>query len=350
MALINVNLHDRNDKFYYVEGEATVATIVKKLATEFTETATALDPTYGWTMVEPTTAGAVVDKFIMSTTTSKGKTFYVKIERPITTAPDRSLIGLVVSYGKEYDVTLKDIKTDKISPETHLSWYKDELQANVKDWLPVAYWISMTKDSINLVMRGDPSADVYPYTSYLTTYMYAGILNALDPNQADDSEYNFAVTTGSHTEPNYGDEYGPRTATGTSDVSMVGNKAGMPFQPPYPAFYTAHPFMDKLNIEGSRWNHNKHQFSDITLIHPVDMERGKMLSVLIGDAASLYDNDKLVFKQNTIDQEMYKKFEITAPYTFLNNSANNKYCLAIRCYSDDVTIGVDDGTGTTVTP
>lgn len=348
MALVNINPHD-NDKFYYVEGETRVKDIVKVLATEMITNATALDASYGWTLINPATVDLVDSSFVMKTTTSKGYDFYIKIERPIVTAPDRSLIGLSVTYGNEYDTVAGDIKSTACSPVTYLNWYKNELQANVKDWLPVAYWISMTKDNISLVLRGDPSADVYPYTSYLTTYMYAGILNALDPAQAKDEEYNFAVTTGSATEPSYSDAYGPRTATGTTDVSMMGNKAGMPFQPHYPAFYTPHPFMDKLNIEGSRWNHNKHQFSDITLIHPIDMERGKMLGVLIGDAAALYDNDKLVFKQNTKEQEMYKKFEITAPYTFLNNSANNKYCLAIRCYSDDVTIQVDDGSGT-VTP
>lgn len=343
------NPHE-NDLFYYVEGETRVKDIVKVLAKEMTENANATTITpalgvanYGWTRVYPAGGTAVDDKFIMKTITSRADAtheceYYVQFEREITTTPDKSLIGLAVTYGRELDATGSSIKPETSSPKTYLSWYKDELNPSVKDWLPVAYWISMTKDNISLVLRGDPSADVYPYTSYLTTYMYAGILNPLDPDQAEDRDYNFCLTTGSHKEAEYGDKYGPRTATGTTDVSMFGNKAGMPYQPHYPAFYTPHPFMDKLNIEGSRWNHNKHQFSDITLIHPVDMERGKMLGVLIGDAAALYDNDKLVFKQNTAEQEMYKKFEITAPYTFLNNSANNKYCLAIRCYSDSITL------------
>ncbi len=106
----------------------------------------------------------------------------------------------------------------------------------------------------------------------------------------------------------------------------------MPYQPHYPAFYATNQFMDKCNVEGSRWNHKKHQFSDITLVHPVDMERGKMINVLAGDASAIYDMDKLVYKKDTEEEEYYKKFKLTAPFHFLNNSANRNYCIAIRCY------------------
>lgn len=346
MALVDFNPHSL-DKFYYVEGETTVKDIVKDLATEITSKA---DSEYQWTLLNPASVDSVENTFIVSTETSNGYTYYVKFERHCATANDlttASLFEMLVSYSNEYDTVAGDLKDEIASPVTHLSWYKDNLNPSVKDWLPVSYWLQMTKDHMHLILRGDPSADIYPYNDYLTTYMYAGILDKLDAEQAEDKQYNFAVTTGSQGEPQYGDEYGPRTATGTTDVSMMGNKAGMPFQPHYPAFYTSNQFMDKLNIEGSRWNHNKHQFSDITLIHPIDMERGKMEDVLVGDAEALYDNDKLVFKQNTKEQEMYKKFAITAPYTFLNNSANQKYCLAIRCYNDDLTIKIEDTETTT---
>jgi hypothetical protein len=62
------------------------------------------------------------------------------------------------------------------------------------------------------------------------------------------------------------------------------------------------------------------------------MERGKMINVLVGDASSIYDADKLVYLKDTDQEESYKKFKITAPFSFLNNSANINYCLAIRCY------------------
>jgi hypothetical protein len=211
-----------------------------------------------------------------------------------------------------------------------LAWYRN-LQPEIKDFLPVQYWICVTKDSINLVLRGDPSADVAPYNNYLTSYAYIGALKPVEDSAYTDDEYNFGITTSSDVEPEYSNPYGERTATGVTDVCMIANKTGMPYQPHYPAFYSTNPFMDKCSTEGSRWNHKKHQFSDITLVHPVDMERGKMINALVGDASSIYDTDKLVYMKGTDSEENYKKFKITAPFNFLNNSANINYCIAIRC-------------------
>lgn len=211
-----------------------------------------------------------------------------------------------------------------------LAWYRN-LQPEIKDFLPVQYWLNITKDSINLVLRGDPSADVAPYNNYLTSYCYIGALKPVEDSAYTDDEYNFGVTTSSDVEPEYNNPYGKRTATGVTDVCMIANKIGMPYQPHYPGFYSTNIFMDKCNVEGSRWNHKKHQFSDVTLVHPIDMERGKMINVLVGDASSIYDMDKLVYAKDTDNEESYKKFKITAPFNFLNNSANINYCIAIRC-------------------
>lgn len=173
---------------------------------------------------------------------------------------------------------------------------------------------------------------MHPYENYLTSYAYIGALKPIEDSATTDDQYNFGITTSSDIEPNYAKAYGERTATGVTDVCMLANKIGMPYQPHYPAFYATNPFMDKCNVEGSRWNHKKHQFSDITLVHPVDMERGKMINVLAGDASSIYDMDKLAYKKDTEEEEYYKKFKITAPFNFLNNSTNINYCIAIRCY------------------
>ncbi|QCH28453.1 hypothetical protein [Clostridium tyrobutyricum] len=245
-----------------------------------------------------------------------------------------SLNCIKIKIAKELnsDGTDIDISTEIQQRYNHrLAWYK-ALSPEIKDFLPVQYWLNITKDSINLVLRGDPSADVAPYNNYLTSYCYIGALKPVEDSAYTDDEYNFGITTGSDIEPDYVTYYGVRTATGVTDVCMIANKVGMPYQPHYPAFYTTNPFMDKCNVEGSRWDHKKHQFSDITLVHPVDMERGKMINVLVGDASSIYDADKLVYLRDTDQEESYKKFKITAPFNFLNNSANINYCLAIRCY------------------
>lgn len=233
--------------------------------------------------------------------------------------------------GTQTEVTVTDLVKENCSVPSRFSWYK-KLAPEIGTWLPIQYWINVTKDAINLVLRGDPSADNYPYNNYLTSYAYIGALRPMEDSAYTDDEYNFGVTTSSDIQPFFTKKFGERTATGITDVCMIANKIGMPMQPHYAGFYTTHSFMDKCNTEGSRWNHKKHQFSDITLVHPIDMERGKMTNVLAGDASAIYDMDKLVYKKGTDDEENYKKFKITAPYSFLNNTANNLYCLAIRCY------------------
>jgi hypothetical protein len=347
MALIDYNPHTQNDLFYYNEGATSVRNLISTLAKEICESAGA---TYKWTQIYPTGGSAgVTDKVILKTTTSFAKDFYLKIDRPAT-APIAPATTTTIPYtylnltiGSVLNATLDDIPKGSDSPVAKFSWYKEPLDPSIKDWLPVNYWLNVTPDAINLVLRGDPSADVYPYNKFLLGYAYVGSLKPLEEGQDADTDYNFAVTASSATEPTYTTTYGPRTGTSITDVCMIANKIGLPFQPHYPAFYTANPSMDKMNIEGSRWNQQKHQFSDITLVHPVDMERGKMINVLSGDSSALYDNDKLVFKQNTTSQEMYRKFMVTSPFNFLNNSANVLYCLAVRCYNEDKVIQVDDG-------
>ncbi|HDK7168210.1 TPA: hypothetical protein PTV44_002084 [Clostridium botulinum] len=336
------------------------------------------------------TVGSQNDKCIIKATTTYGKEFYIKIDREKADLNKEEKKALVdfkslhrystsSGYGTRTDAQVLEIMagindrwsksgeynayvsamtksnsinhiklqiSDKLNADKtdldiskniqdeynfRLAWYRN-LQLDIKEWLPVQYWINVTKDSINLVLRGDPSADVHPYENYLTSYAYIGALKPVEDSAYTDDKYNFGITVSSDMEPKYSKVYGERTATGVTDVCMIANRIGMPYQPHYPAFYATNPFMDKCNVEGSRYNHKKHQFSDITLVHPVDMERGKMINVLVGDASAINDTDRLAYKKDTEDEEYYKKFKITAPYCFLNNSANINYCVAIRCY------------------
>ncbi|WP_039242674.1 hypothetical protein [Clostridium botulinum] len=237
---------------------------------------------------------------------------------------------IIQGKSKQEEIQVQDLVKETCSVPARFAWYK-ALPKEIGEWLPVQYWITQTKDSINIVLRGDPSADNYPYNNYLTSYAYIGALKALEEDSEPDREYNFGVTTSSDIEPFFIKKFGDRTATGITDVCMCANKIGMPMQPHYPAFYTSDKWMDKCNVEGSRWNHKKHTFSDITLVHSIDMERGKMENVLIGDSSALYDTDKITYHRGKDDEEHYKKFTITAPYNFLNNSANILYCIGIRC-------------------
>ncbi|NFA44621.1 hypothetical protein EXM65_19245, partial [Clostridium botulinum] len=123
-----------------------------------------------------------------------------------------------------------------------LAWYR-KVQSGIKDFLPIQYWINITKDSINLVLRGDPSADIAPYNNYLTSYSYIGALKPVEDSATTDDIYNFGITTSSDVQPCYSQAYGERTATGITDFCMIANKIGLPYQPHYPAFYATNPFM-----------------------------------------------------------------------------------------------------------
>lgn len=309
------------ESFYYVEGNSNVKDIIKSLTKEITKNA----GIYNWEKIYPKDDN-ITDKSIVKATTSYGASFYLKMEKI-----KDELTHIIMQISPELNEDNSDLKNEISSVPTKFSWYK-KLNNTIGDWLPIQYWINQTKDAINIVLRGDPSADNYPYDNYLTSYAYVGALKPMEDSAFTDDKYNFGITVSSNSAPEFEKKFGERTATGITDVCMVGNKIGMPMQPHYPGFYTTHSFMDKCNTEGSRWNHKKHQFSDITLVHPIDMERGKMLNVLVGDASAIYDMDKLVYKKDTPEEEYYKKFTITAPYNFINNSSNSLYAIAIRCY------------------
>ncbi|ALN97812.1 major virion structural protein [Bacillus phage vB_BpuM-BpSp] len=339
MATVDYNLRD-NDKFYYVEGSTTVNNMISTIAKELT-----VNPptTYRWKLEFPANADDIENKIILSTITTFNKKFYLQVARGKADANNVLPITYVnMNIGTSLNETKDGLVEGEVSPTTKLSWYKESIDSSIKGWLPVSYWINVTKDAVNMVFRGDPSADNNPYTKFLISYAYIGSLSKLDSEQEDDVDYNFGITTSSSTEPEYTNMYGPRTGTGVTDFCMIANRIGLPYQPHYTGFYSTNPFMDKFNIEGSRWNHSKHQFDKVTIVHPVDMERGYLQNVLSGDGSALDDNSKLVYKEKTKEQQMYKKFQITAPFSLINNSANVKHCVAIRCYNPDEVIKVEE--------
>ena len=252
---------------------------------------------------------------------------------------------------------------DQIDPETsrdfieehgsipgRFSWYKT-VHVNLEKYTGCDYWITINKDSINLVVRGDPSVDVYPYDNWLVAYAHVGRILPIDEESDPDYEKNWCMTVSSDIAPNLvkdttashtgttDETYGFKTATGVTDITMLATTAGIPYQPHYPAFYTTNPTMDKVNMDGSRWNKKKHQFSEITVVHGFDMERGKMQNVLIGDGSSTYDGDKLIYVKTGQDSEMYLKFKISAPYKFINSSPNVDYAIALRVKFETIDTG-----------
>ena len=305
-------------EFNYVEGVTTVKNIVKALATDLT---TAQENP--WVLKVPADLSSITLKCILETQIGSKK-FYLEIERP-----ENSLNHITLKIGTKLNAETQELEEGKHSVAAKLSWYRYTTDLYLGDWLPVQYWLSFNKLFINMVVQGDPSPDTEPYENYLISYAYVGALKSYEGSD-EDLDYNFALTTSSDTEPiQSSTEFGSRTATGITDINMVGTRTGTPYQAHYPSFHTGNPFMDKNFIGASNWTH-KYHMSEVTITHAYDRERGKMQNVLVGDRSAIFHLDELIQDKGTATEKTYKMFNINAPYNFLNNGPNVLYGLAIR--------------------
>lgn len=299
--------------FTYVEGSSTVGNIVGSLAAVFVSA--------GWTKEYPT--GAVTNYVILKTVTSFEKTFYLAI-----TQPEDKLNHIKLQIGTETPTGEGNgVLADGSSQMAKLSWYKENETLHIGKWLPIQYWVSASKDFINIVVQGDPSVDVSPYNNYLISYAYIGALEGF-VGADEDKDYNFALTSGSDTAPVYANTYGQRTGAGITDIIMVGTRTGTPYQAHTPSYNCEGIHIDKNYIGASNWTHKYHA-SKCTICHAYDRERGYLQNMLIMDRSATFHLDE--FKESTDGGEkVYKFFNLRAPYSFLNNGANPLYGIAIR--------------------
>lgn len=306
--------------FNYVEGVTTIAEIVKALATELTTSVN-----YSWKLTSPADLSSITTKCIVSVEDESGKSFYLRIERP-----EESLNHIMLQIGDKYDETLDDLVEKRKSVPARFAWYKETTDLYIGDWVPVQYYLSFGSNFANIVLHGDPSPDIPPYNNYLISYAYVGALESYE-GADDDTTYNFGLTTGSDIfdDTNYPKDYGHRTATGVTDISMMGTRTAMPYQAHYVAFHTINPFMDKHFISSSAYTH-KHHMSEVVVVHAVDRERGKMKNLLVGDRSAVFHGDELIMDKGLPTEKIYKVFSINMPYCFLNNGPNVLYLIAIR--------------------
>ena len=75
---------------------------------------------------------------------------------------------------------------------------------------------------------------------------------------------------------------------------------------------------------------HKYHMSDIIIYHAYDRERGKLQNALIGDRSAIFHLDLLVIDKGKPEKKQYVMFNINAPYSILNNSANSLYGIALR--------------------
>lgn len=304
--------------FNWVEGVAPVSQIVKAIVTDVTSATS-----NNWTLEYPATISEISTVAILSTSTTFDKTFYLKIEKE-----EEVLNHLEMTIGTELNDAKDDLEEGKHSETALLAWYRNISDIYIGNWLPVSYWLSFNEDFINIVVEGDSSPDIEPYDHYLISYAYIGAVKSYE-GADEDTTYNFHLTTGSDLMPTLATTYGLRTGTGVTDIVAVGTRTGVPYQAHYPTFVASNPYMDKNFIGPSKYTH-KHHVSEIVVTHAVDRERGMFQNALVLDRSAIFHLDELYKDKGEPTEEIWKMFNINAPYSFLNNSANVFYGVILR--------------------
>ncbi len=308
--------------FKWAQGTSIIQYIVKDIAETLTETVTEFEP---WKLEYPV-SGDIQQLAIISNTTKQGAHVYIKLEKP-----DNVMNYMLITVGTKLNEQGNDIDDEISSIPARYAWYRDSEDVKLFNWVPIQYWISYSNDFINIVVQGDPSIDIHPYKNYLISWAYMGALESFENSDRDDY-HNFGITVGADKffEPDeMPDKYGNRTATGVTDIAMLGTRSNTPFQAHQPKFSTINEFADKHYITSSAWTH-KYHMSEIIITHAYDRERGKLQNVLIGDRSAIFHLDTLVIDKGKPEEKQYVMFNINSPYSMLNNGANTLYGIAIR--------------------
>ena len=235
--------------------------------------------------------------------------------------------------------------TDLGSVRSRFSWFKTESLATVKSWLPVQYWISLTNERLAIVLAGDQSADK---EDRILSFGYFGEADVFADNQGALSS-NFGVTVGSDMDP--GDllttaektQYGDRTGSGVTDISMLKTFSGYPMQAHQAAFTSPDEFTDK-KLEGPSQYTGKYHMSPVYIFHGFDGYRGKLNGVIATDRSTVVNLDDLIHNYNLASgsevapdtKDTYKTFLVNSPYCILNNATNVLYGIAMLKSSDAI--------------
>lgn len=320
----------------WIEGATTVGEFVKAMATILT---VGSGSSY-WKLEYPANVGDVTNKAIISTKpfslddegmeTEHDNEFYLMIERPEVDG------GFALNY---VELTIGDklnSEKDGFEEERHgrparYAWYRDFKDIEglyYGEWLPIKYFMNVDLRTFNLVIQGDPSIDVRPYHNALFSYAYVGAIESYEGGDSDISG-NFALTVGSDLVPERSLMFGVNTATGVLDICMAYSRAGAPYQIHDLKFKADNPYKDKYFIGPSEWTHKFH-FDEPTVVHKYDRERGKLRNVLIGDRSALENNAELIYKKGEPEEKVYKSYQLNAPFTAIEESANPLYGVILR--------------------
>jgi len=304
-------------KINSVQGDFRVNRLIEGIVTSLT-----VATETSWRLVSPITLGEVKDTAILSTTTSLNQTFYIKLERP-----ENSLTYINISFARNFD---GDELTGFASREIRCSWYKIAPDLFLNETLPVKVYINFDTDSANIILQGDPAVDTVEGKNYLCTYLYMGICEKYEDG-IEDTEGNFFITAGSDIRPVFVEtpNFGINEGNGNIDLIAMGTRSGVPFQRHDVSINTTSPFIIKNITSESKYT-NKFHGSDIGIVHSTDGERGKMRNVAVMPSEALNHTNIMIENKGNADERQWIFFDINAPFSFINNSANPKIKIAIR--------------------
>ncbi len=327
----------------WIEGVTTIKELVKVIST----TITLGDSSSHWKLEYPSSVGDVTNKAIVSTrpfslddegqSTGNDIEFYLMIERPVVTGDEEdgedklALNYVEFTIGDKLNSEKDGFEEERHGESARYSWYRDFRGIDglyYGEWLPIKYFMNIDLKSFNLVVQGDPSIDVRPYNNALFSWAYVGAIDSYEGGD-DDTRGNFGLTVGSDMPPVRSLVFGANTATGVMDINMAYSRAGAPYQSHDLKFKADNPYKDKYFLGPSEWTHKFH-FDEPTVVHKYDRERGKLRNVLIGDRSALENNAELIYKKGEPDEKVYKSYQLNAPYTSIEESANPLYGVILR--------------------
>lgn len=123
--------------------------------------------------------------------------------------------------------------------------------------------------------------------------------------------------------------WGQNTATGVNDIAMYKTRSGVYYQRHQASFITPEEFMQKDAFNPSRWTQKFH-LSPLYVVHAYDGYRGWLKDVVVVDDSSIVHLDELIVNKGLANEEIYKYFRLSAPFSLMQNSANTKYGIAIK--------------------
>jgi hypothetical protein len=332
-----------------VVSDGTSPGILRALVTKITNGGTDTD----WTLEFPTNLTDIVNIATISHMCGTTKVF-IEFIRPetvnvtkqgATVATDvDNFFMFEVKYGTNYTQPVSNDGTGGVweadcdSARARFSWFKANTNANIRNWLPVHYWLSVTPDNISIIIEGDPSAN---YNDRLISFGYIGSLKPFNEDVGTVAEGNFGVSFSCDESPfNYLtatelNQYSDNTATGVVDISMIKTYTGFPFQAHQASFTTPDEFVNK-KLEGPSAYTAKYHMSPVYVFHGFDGYRGELRNVVATDRSTVVNLDEMVHKYNPTNstgaptvQDIYKVFLVNAPQSLFNNSTNVLYAIGI---------------------